>query len=41
MDTGVSVGWGAMCLQVARLIQTVVRSMHANTGIGSAICRAY
>jgi hypothetical protein len=35
------VGWGAMCLQVAPLMQTVVRSMHANVGIGSAIRLAY
>jgi hypothetical protein len=41
MDTGVTVGWGAMCLQVARLIRTVVRSVDANAEIGVAIRGAY
>lgn len=34
LDIGV-VGWGTMCLQVAHLIRTVVRSTYANVRIGS------
>jgi hypothetical protein len=34
LDIGV-VGWGTMCLQVAHLIRTVVRSTNANVRIGS------
>jgi hypothetical protein len=34
LDIGV-VGWGIMCLQVAHLIRTVVRSTYANVRIGS------
>ena len=33
LDIGV-VGWGTMCLQVAHLIRTVVRSTCANVRIG-------